>query len=112
MNTKIFEKIVEKVRQERLAQDKKWGKQDHPTGTGETCISRSIFGLSADFARELCDGAAEVGRLTWSHIILEEIAEALEESDPMDLEIEVIQCIAVLCGMLENMAEKGENNVP
>ena len=80
--------VLDNVSDERARQDKKWGEQNHPDGTGK-------HSPLADTFRELCDAATADGTLTWAHILLEEVAEALDESDPEKLEEELLQTIAV-----------------
>lgn len=109
MNTKneALEKVFQDVYLERLAQDAKWGIQNHPNGTGPDNILSEI-GVTADLTREWCDEAANIGRLTWANILLEEMAEAFEETDPVKLRTELIQVIAVACGFVEKIDRTGE----
>ena len=71
---------------ERERQDFKWGEQNHPI-VGKTarrgftipkkeCERLGILG--ADEARERCDRAHRNGEGTYTHIIIEEVAEAIE----------------------------------
>ena len=46
-------------------------------------------------ARNACDRADREGRCTWAHILDEETAEALAETDPVKLRAELIQVAAV-----------------
>lgn len=84
------------VEAERLAQDKKWGEQNHPDGTGSLPQS-----LIAAAAREACSRAAERGALTWAHILGEEVCEALAEADPHALRAELVQVAAVCVAWIE-----------
>lgn len=88
----VFRDIVE----ERAAQNAKWGEQNHPDGTG-----RPYDQFHADKARRLCNDAAEAGVVTWRHILREEVAEALAESDPAKLREELIQVAAVAAAWVE-----------
>lgn len=90
---------------ERIAQHTKWGEQNHPDGTG---------GLTAQFhaniARTDCERAFKDGRGTWRHILNEEVAEALAESDPEKLKTELIQVAAVAVAWVEKLIRE-ENAV-
>lgn len=84
---------------ERVRQDEKWGEQNHPDGTGP---ERRIWAPSgpsnaaiAKAARDRCDHDFRQGEGTWEHILTEEYAEALAESDPAKLREELIQVAAV-----------------
>jgi type IV pilus biogenesis protein CpaD/CtpE len=79
------------VRDERDRQDAKWGEQNHPDGTGRDGNRKAM----ADMARELCQRLAALGVVTWYHILLEEVYEALAEDDPAKLRAELIQVAAV-----------------
>lgn len=88
----VFRDIVE----ERAAQDARWGEQNHPDGT-----SSEMWGPNAKLWRFRCDGAAKAGDVTWKHILLEEVYEALAESDPAKLREELIQVAAVAAAWVE-----------
>ena len=46
--------------------------------------------------RQATDANAKSGGLSWRDILLEEVHEALAESDPAALRTELIQCAAVI----------------
>lgn len=88
--------ISEQVLSELDRQDEKWGQQDHP--------DRSPSEIADDlvFHRNVAEGwkwmnAARVksGALAWDGILLEEVYEALSETDEEALEAELIQVAAV-----------------
>ena len=54
-----------------------------------------------------CDEAAKSGTLTWRHILLEEVFEALAESDPAKLRTESIQSAAVIAAWVEDIDSRG-----
>ncbi|MGA4995842.1 hypothetical protein [Nonomuraea bangladeshensis] len=86
------------IRAELAAQDAKWGEQNHPNGTGDAlanALGVPIGGRLADVHRRFCRNAAEVGKVTWRHILLEEIYEALAETAPDKLAAELLQVAAV-----------------
>lgn len=81
---------------ERERQDRKWGEQNHPDGTG-----RSVQRYLADSAKRNCQQAADEGRVSWAHILTEEFYEALAESDPEKLRAELLQVAAVAVAWVE-----------
>lgn len=88
---------VRDVLDERERQDDKWGDQSHlPDGTAYD-DSAEI----REMARELTDEAAREGTLTWSAILLEEVYEAMAESDPVKLRAELVQVAAVAVAWVE-----------
>lgn len=89
--------VCREVIRERVRQDARWGQQNHPDGTGPTMTTLN----RADEARKACDYAHENGIGTWRHILTEEYAEALAESDPAKLREELIQVAAVAVAWVE-----------
>lgn len=99
--------VAADVRAERARQDAKWGEQNHPDGSGRN--TRPLAGSYDDYAvdgenyadeiamwaRSECQLAAEDGQATWSRILIEEVFEALAESDPAMLRTELVQVAAV-----------------
>lgn len=88
--------VLGEVLLERRSQDRKWGEQNHPDGTGATFRVRA-----ADTQRVITEVAFEKGEGTWALILLEEVAEALAESDPEALRAELIQVAAVAASWVE-----------
>lgn len=96
MTSAPTQEVLWAIRDERLAQTRKWGEQNHPDGTDARMFSRE-----ASTYRTMCDTKAAMGRLTWSDILLEEVYEALAEEDPVALEIELVQVAAVATAWVE-----------
>jgi len=92
---KAFAEAVDTERQAQLA---KFGDQRHADGTG----AEYYVGM-ADEARGDCQAAAEQGDATWSLILLEEVFEALAESDPAKLRTELIQAGAVIAAWIRDL---------
>lgn len=84
-------KVAAEVLRERVRQDARWGEQNHADGTGPTIPTLN----AADQARHECDYAHRNGVGMWRHILAEEYAEAMAESDPAKLRAELIQIAAV-----------------
>lgn len=86
------ESVMMDVADEMDRQDAKWGDQSHlPNGTGSIGYRHL-----ADHYRQVCDAAFESGSAAWNDILLEEVFEALAESDPAKLRAELIQAAAVI----------------
>lgn len=84
---------------ERERQDAKWGAlRDHPDASSD--LRRLI--VPSEVARDACDTAFVVGRGTWAHILVEEVAEAIDAaSDPAALRAELVQVAAVAAAWIE-----------
>jgi hypothetical protein len=91
-------RVFDDVLGERHRQLVKWGPQRHDTGTGLP----GDRGLS-DWYRRDCDAAAAVGDLTWRHILLEEVYEALAETEREPLRRELVQAAAVIFAIIEDL---------
>ncbi len=102
-------RVAADVRAERGRQNAKWGEQNHPDGTGPEVtplreLSRRLgVALSiapaddlAAAATDTTDVQAEAGTVTWLDITLEEVFEAMAESDPRKLRTELVQASAVM----------------
>lgn len=95
--------VVNAVVAERAAQDKRWGEQNHPDGTG--------YGIWVARAEEIKRRAAyqvKNNTLTWQTILYEEVAEAFAESDPIRLREELVQCAAVCVAWIEAIDRRNE----
>jgi len=91
-----FNGVMKEIQEERDRQDKKWGQQNHPDGTGHSAAKDQ-----ADAAKSACDHYAKIGQLTWMHILTEEMLEAFAETDPEKLIVELIQSAAVATAWAE-----------
>ena len=108
---------ITEIKQERERQNAKWGEQNHPDGTGERSIplgrivhkgpigpnsgdTHYAFGLAL-MAKKATDDAANHGTVTWADILLEEVFEALAESDPDKVRTELVQVAAVAAQWVE-----------
>lgn len=97
--------IAREVLAERDRQDAKWGEQNHPDlhsgylGLAETVESRlsehALFAELAGRYKQLNHIAALTATIDWTGILLEEVYEALAESDPALLRAELLQVAAV-----------------
>src|SRR4051812_38930349 len=107
MKLLVATKVLEDVLEERERQDKKWGEQNHPDGTGATAfMALTDSASSAEDAKALCKRMAADGHVTYAHILYEEVAEALEEEDEDRLEVELIQVAAVCVQWVETIRRR------
>ena len=94
--------ILADIAAERVRQIDKWGEErDLPDGTK--------FPGSRDMAvafREDCQSRFDKNIGTWSDILLEEVYEALDESDWHKLRAELIQVAAVCVAWIEDGDER------
>lgn len=88
--------VLDEIAAERGKQDAKWGEQNHPDGTG-----RNLAPHLRDSARNAREQAAAEGRLTWTHVLREEFAEAYAETDPAKLRAELVQVAAVAVAWIQ-----------
>lgn len=97
--------VLSEVAAERARQDGKWGPRQDPDGTGpNTWLGQPRRAAPArDAARERCDRAFISGEVTHAHVLIEEVYEALAESDPAALRSELIQVAAVCVKWIEQI---------
>lgn len=81
---------LDEIASELDRQERKWGVQNHPDGTG-----LPIFKEKANSYKQDYEDAALEKRITWRHVLLEEVYEALAENDPKLIREELIQVAAV-----------------
>ncbi|MGI5271191.1 NUDIX hydrolase [Nonomuraea sp. CA-218870] len=91
-------RVLRAVADERVAQDRQWGVQEGlADGTGPR------GGDAAARARRETERASREGRLTWRHILEEEVLEAFAEEDPDRLRAELTQVAAVAVKWLQDL---------
>lgn len=102
--------VLDEIKEERKRQDRKWGVQNHPNGTGPQnrflaveSYPHNTYKEIADNAIGMTDNHARRGDLTYADIFLEEVFEAMAESDPEKLRVELIQCAAVAVAWAEKI---------
>lgn len=98
-------RVASEVLDERARQDAKWGEQNHADGTGR--YGGITAEAQAQMARRACDIAFKEGTGSWRHILLEEVYEALAETDPQQLRTELIQVAAVAVAWVEAIDRRG-----
>lgn len=90
--------VLIEIADERARQDEKWGEQNHPDG-----CCKEYYEPLANEARAQADEAAEDGVLTWVAVLLEEVYEAVSETDYKGLREELIQVAAVAAAWVESI---------
>src|SRR5512139_2922113 len=88
-------RVLSDVAAERAAQDEMWGLQDLPDGCDPG------FAAEADQAKETARTAWTAGELSWRHVLVEEVFEALAEDAPGRLRAELVQVAAVAVKWIE-----------
>lgn len=91
------ETVLTDVGFERERQFAKWGPQHHPDGTNPE------LSWWADMRREHCNANADMGRVSWHDILMEEVAEASAEVSPNALRKELVQVAAVAAAWIEDI---------
>lgn len=92
---------------ERWRQLKLHGIQHLPDGTGQY-----LDAVLADELRRECDDAFKAGRGTWRHILLEEVHEALAETDWAKLRKELIEVATVAIAWVEDGDHRAGDREP
>jgi hypothetical protein len=87
--------VLREVMDERMAQNTKWGEQNHPDGTG---LPYDIAWASIDRAKCQANGPDTDN---WRDILQKEVSEAFAEVDPVKLRNEVLQIAAVAVAWIE-----------
>lgn len=125
MPTSLARAIATEILAERDRQDAKFGRAVLPTLPDGTGADR-LLGLAGwassypewrDSIRDSVDKAADAGESQWALILLEEVFEALAESDVDALRTELIQVAAVAAKWVEGLdiragRRPGRNRVP
>lgn len=93
------------IEQEQQAQFRKFGERNHTNGTGDAWAAATVM------YRNICQNNADRGQVSWADILLEEVFEALAESDTDKLTTELIQVMAVCATWIEAMARAKANKI-
>jgi hypothetical protein len=97
------EEIFAQAAMERHRQRIKWGIQSLPNGT-----ARHDDWQVAEFYKRVTDANDKDGTLSWRDVLLEEVFEALAESETEPLRTELIQVIAVCAAWISDLDSNGE----
>ena len=118
MSHKERKRIAHQVLQECNKQVEKWGEQNHP------CLDQTLLNRpggctpermcqhyeipSEGRAKFMCDNAFKTKQGTYSHILVEEVAEAISEQDPVKRREELVQVAAVAIAQIEKIDRVGK----
>lgn len=93
---------------ELAAQDKKWGQQDHPIlpDNGYDYMTQGLYFTEERKWQKLNARRVKKGCLSWDGVLLEEVYEALSETDDDAQEVELIQVAAVALQMVMALRRK------
>lgn len=88
---------------ERSRQDRQWGAANHPSLPAGVRHACAFFGIpTADAMRLMCQDAFRRGTGSYAHVLLEEVAEAIEDAnEPAKLRAELVQVAAVAMKWIE-----------
>jgi len=91
--------LQDEVQDERIRQEKLWGIQRHPDGTGGTRFTdlATVYTQLNDHGNH-----PEVGK-KWAHILLEEVYEACSSETVDDLRKELVQVMAVCAAWVQDL---------
>lgn len=114
MSNETTAAILIEVIAERTRQDGLWGEQNHPSadpvliGRPKGCTPQRMceeYGLPSEVkAKAHCQMATNIGVLTWPHILVEEVSEAVSASadgTEAGLRRELIEVMAVAAAWVE-----------
>lgn len=102
--------VTEQTLQERARQHLKWGQQDWPDGTGPDgwLFEDFQYARLETLMQRHNDDQVSKGLLTWTDILLEEVFEALCETEPEKLKAELTQIAAVAESWVESIDRRTE----
>lgn len=94
----MIEDVLKEVSNEVNRQYALWGEQNHPDGTDQELFSEPLR-----VRRDQYEVAHSADALTYRHILLEEVYEALAEEDKNMLREELIQVAAVAVSWVQKL---------
>ncbi len=108
--------ILDEIHVEMIKQDEKWGTQSHPSvdqvllNREGSCTPERMCEEyeipSENRAKQMCDIHAKRGDLTWAHITIEELSEAVSAKDDTERRKELIQLAAVVTQWINDIDNK------
>lgn len=111
--TQTTANVLQEIAAERVAQDAKWGEQNHPLvdpvlrNRPHTRMAEEYEIPTALRATRLCQMAAERGQVTWLHILSEEVSEFMAAAQHTDdrayARAEMVQVAAVAVAVIESI---------
>lgn len=94
--------VLLEIEAERKAQDARWGEQNHAQQGGDVPAKAiAHYNDAANSWKRINDERVGKGNLGWDGILLEEVYEALAETDPAKRRAELVQVAAVAACAIE-----------
>lgn len=78
-----------------------WGVQNHPSTPDPK--HRYTLVMTERNAKLQCEKARKNGRLTWAHILVEEVAEAVDAPTPQERIAELVQVAAMAVAWIDSI---------
>ncbi len=114
--------IMLEVADERKRQDLKWGEQNHPSvdqvltdrkgGCTPERMAEEYELPSENRAKQMTDNAMEKGTITFAHIAVEELVEAVCSENDTKRRVELVQLGAVILQWIEAIDRKANLKCP
>jgi hypothetical protein len=95
------DELLARVRDERKAHIDNWGVQSHPSYYGES--ERRKYEERANYYKQVWEAQKDLDSITWATVLLEEVFEALSETDPEKRKYELVQVAAVAIAEAESI---------
>lgn len=95
-------RVLDEVEAERYRQEERWGEQNRPDAI--LGVAYPIY--SGDYCKSVTENRSKEGKCTYTDILLEEVAEAIDEAragDKAKLRVELIQVAAVATKWIEKL---------
>lgn len=106
-----LEYLLGRTYDERMAQTKRFGVQHHPMvyeGTFAKGVVRRRYATEEAAYKMLWEAQRQHDEITWDTVLLEEVYEALAETEPDKQIEELVQVAAVALAMAEDLMAQGE----
>lgn len=104
------DRVLGEIALERVAQDAKWGEQNHPILPIDPSMEHHLR-MEERQARAVYERHADEGMVSWYDILREEFCEVFIERNPPAQRHELIQVAAVAVAMVECI-DRASKNVP
>lgn len=98
----IQDLVLAQVKGEIAASIVKHGTQHLPDGTSDGWHNTAL----ANHYRSVCEASNRIDQLTWKDVLLEEVYEALAETDPKKLVEELVQVAAMAAKWAEDVLQR------
>ncbi|WXX09686.1 hypothetical protein [Mycobacterium phage MS810] len=94
--------VLDEIAAERARQEARWGEQNHPDA-----VLTNVYPIKGgDYCKAITEARSAQGQCTYADILIEEVAEAIDEArlgDKAALRVELIQVAAVATKWVEKL---------